>query len=289
MKKLSVLFSTILLVAGLSTSAHAIPGASFVPFGSDTAIAANDDGFSGTFALNTPITFFGEAETFASVNNNGNITFDGTLSTFTPFAFPGSREIVAPYFGDVDTRGIGSGLVYYGQRDAGHADLTGISSVVNSAGFGGTYTGTYALVATWDHVGYFGSHTDLLNTFQAVVTTDGVDTFAIFNYLDDGMFWETGDASGGSGGFGGTEATAGFDAGNSIDFATIPGSFAPGIAKALEDGSNIGVAGQWVFRINDGEIIGGQNPGENVVPEPATMALFGTGLVGAFVRRRKRA
>ena len=42
------------------------------------------------------------------VNNNGVLSFDTPVSQFTPQSFPlgDGRMIVAPYWGDVDTRGI---------------------------------------------------------------------------------------------------------------------------------------------------------------------------------------
>ena len=149
----------------------------------------------------------------------------------------------------------GDGLddVYFSER-TNQTDLGVISTIVNQA-FGGAFTATSAFVATWDHVGYFSSHIDKLNTFQVVLTTDGVQSFVIFHYLDNGMQWEAGDADGGVGGFipiggTGTSATAGFDAGDNVNFSTIPGSLMPGISTLLHNGSNVSVPGQWVFQVN---------------------------------------
>ena len=96
--------------------------------------------------------------------------------------------MIAPFFADVDTRGELSGVVHLNQ-------------VVSNQ-----------TVVTWDHVGYFGAH-DLLNTFQLIVR--GPD-YAVpvgegqIGFYWNTMGWETGDASGGSGGFGGTPAAVGF-------------------------------------------------------------------------------
>ena len=51
------------------------------------------------------------------------------------------------------------------------------------------------------------------NTFQSVMITDGECSFVTYLYADGLIQWTTGDASGGSGGLGGTPAQAGFDAG----------------------------------------------------------------------------
>jgi len=68
-------------------------------------------------------------------------------------------------------------------------------------------------------------------------------------YLDDGLQWTTGDASGGEGGFGGTPAQAGFDAGNGVDFTVLNGSFTEYVVN-LDKISNIGVPGVFVFQVN---------------------------------------
>lgn len=49
--------------------------------------------------------FLGQNCSQLRVNNNDNVTFDGPLSTFTPFPLPTtSIPIIAPFFADVDTR-----------------------------------------------------------------------------------------------------------------------------------------------------------------------------------------
>src|SRR5437660_377895 len=79
-------------------------------------LAANDDGSTGLELIGFTINFFGKVRSAAYVNNNGNITFDSPLATYTPFGLSKTeREIIAPFFSDVDTRGAGSRLVTFGQ------------------------------------------------------------------------------------------------------------------------------------------------------------------------------
>src|SRR3954471_7454440 len=78
-------------------------------------LAANDDGSTG--AVPVPFTgdFFGLEFSTVYVNNNGNVTLNGPLSTFTPFGLLStSQPIIAPFFADVDTRNAGSDVVTYG-------------------------------------------------------------------------------------------------------------------------------------------------------------------------------
>ena len=161
-----------------------------------TSIPRNDDGsFPSAVPLGFTVNFFGVTDNAVFVNNNGNVTFGGTLSTFTPEGLAASPlRIIAPFWADVDTRAAGSALVTFG-RD--------------------TVNGRRAFGVNYVNVGYFGSHDDKLNSFQLVLINRsdlGEGNFDIeFNY--DRILWETGDASGGSGGLGGTSASAGYSNG----------------------------------------------------------------------------
>ena len=75
----------------------------------------------------------------------------------------------------------------------------------------------------------------------------------IFLYADKRIQWTTGDSSGGSNGLGGNEAVAGIDAGDGINFITIPGSLTPSIINITQT-SNVGIPGIWMFKVNEGNI-----------------------------------
>jgi Nidogen-like len=157
---------------------------------------ANDDGSVPNVPLGFSINFGGSIYDKTNLNNNGNITFQNTLSTYTPFDFTATGEsIIAPYLADVDTRGEGSGVVTYGTGEEGS---------------------TKYFCVDWVNVGYYGEHTDKLNSFQLLLTqtpseATGDNFTMTFNY--DKIQWETGDASGGSEGFGGTPAAVGYSDG----------------------------------------------------------------------------
>ena len=92
------------------------------------------------------------------------------------------------------------------------------------------------------------------NTFQCVLITNGRKSFVIFNYADGEIQWITGDASGGLGGFGGTPAQAGFNAGDGLRFANVPGSQTAEIVN-IDSTSNVNRPGVWIFRADEEEIV----------------------------------
>lgn len=144
-----------------------------------SSLARNDDGSTDQLSLGFNIDLWGSTYSQLYANNNGNVTFDGPLWTFTPFDLTStSTKIIAPFFGHVDTRDSGSGLLRYGS---------------------GTVNGRQAFGVTWDGVGYYSSNSDKLNKFQLVLIErhdTGAGNFDIeFSY--DQIQWESGNASGG--------------------------------------------------------------------------------------------
>lgn len=214
-------------------------------------LSPNDDGSSNmidlTAAFPGGLEFFGRRHTLAYVNTNGNITFQGPLSTFTPTAFPvADRPTIAPYWADVDIRGA-SCSGFGGGLGCANPTTNGVWWHVEPG----------RMVITWDHVGFFSCDDSNQMTFQLILTESrycGIagDFDVEFRYTQ--CEWETGDASGGTGGFGGTPAQVGFDAGNLTDFVSIMGSRLDGISRVVCDGSNVGEPGIWRFRIRRGVV-----------------------------------
>jgi hypothetical protein len=209
------------------------------------SVPRNDDGSSPRVPLGFALNFFGRVRTEGFVNNNGNITFDEALSTYTPFGLTAAkREIIAPFFADVDTRNELSKLVTYGR-----------TRVNGRPAFGANYV----------DVGYFSSHADKLNRFQVVIierSDTGDGNFDIeFNY--ERIAWETGDASGGTAGFGGTPAIAGYSngSGDAGTYFELQGSALS--TQFLDNGRhalvrqrrNSDVSGRLVFRGRQGKIL----------------------------------
>jgi MYXO-CTERM domain-containing protein len=219
-------------------------------YGTD-CLSTNDDGSSDlidlTAAFPGGLEFFGIRHTTGYVNTNGNITFAGPLATFTPTAFPVAEQpMIAPYWADVDIRGAAcSG--FGGDRGCASPTTNGVWWHLEPG----------RMVVTWDRVGFFMCDDSRQMTFQLILNEArycGIagDFDVEFRYTQ--CEWETGDASDGVGGFGGTPAQVGFDAGNLADFVSIMGSRMDGISRVVCDGSNVGEPGVWRFRIRRGVI-----------------------------------
>jgi hypothetical protein len=236
------------------------------------SIPANDDGSSLQTNLGFAVNINGTSYSSVYVNNNGNITFAAPLDTYTPTGITtSSRPIIAPFWADVDTRGTSSNLTRYSS---------------------GTLNGANVFGVNWIGVGYFNSQSDKLNSFQLILTDRGAGNFSIeFNY--DQILWETGGASQGVNGFGGSPARVGYTIGTGAA-VELAGS---GITRAFLDsgpsgtrliGNSIGssVLGRYIFNAQGGVITPSEPP--TGVPLPGSLALLGLGLIGMRLRQRTK-
>ena len=102
------------------------------------------------------------------MNTNGVLSFRSSFANLPLISFPLVDPLefdsifIAPYLGDVDTRGAGE-IYYRGSTDSGVIDSVqenvGRFFSEESRGF----VPSYAFVATWDRVGSFSNNTAEVN------------------------------------------------------------------------------------------------------------------------------
>ena len=95
------------------------------------------------------------------------------------------------------------------------------------------------------------------------MATNGSQSYAIFNYLDNGIQWSSADSTGGVNGLGASRVQVGFNGGDGVHFFSRPETQSDSILL-LDDNSNVCVPGKYVFRI-DGETV---QPGRCVNIKP---------------------
>ncbi|MDP3274262.1 MAG: nidogen-like domain-containing protein [Deltaproteobacteria bacterium] len=234
-------------------------------------LSPNDDSSSRSIDLRAAfpmgLRFFTSTHTSMVVNTNGNITFSGAVSRYTPSAFPvASQPMIAPFWADVDLR---TGSSCTPETDGG-GDGTGACRNPSDNGVWWNLEPGRVTV-TWHRVGYYKCHTDRRMNFQLLLTDASVcggeagdfDVEFRYNLCD----WHTGDQSGGAGGlcappppppFPPTRcvpAQAGFDAGDTRNFVSIMNSMTEAISSTLCRRSNVGDPGVWRFQIRRGAVL----------------------------------
>ncbi|CAG0924040.1 unnamed protein product [Notodromas monacha] len=133
----------------------------------------------------------------------------------------------------------------------------------------------HAFIVTWKNVTFNGGQQPraqyVTNTFQAVIATDEVMTYAIMNY--EHLGWTTHTGAGGStdDGQGGTPAFVGFNAGNGTRaYEYLPYSQRMQIRDLPSYGGANGKLGRHIFRIDEHIFPGSCNPD----PQRTNLPLF---------------
>ncbi|XP_065894702.1 sushi, nidogen and EGF-like domain-containing protein 1 [Dysidea avara] len=206
------------------------------PFGtaqSDARLPPLDDGSSSAITLIRSFRFYGPASSTAYVNSNGVVSLDRSFTSFSPRSLPlnGTDKIIAPYWDDVDTRGIGN--IYYRQTTDPSLLARATSEIRVASPMSEPLSNLF--IATWDAVGSFPRGTNMTNTFQCILAYSAVESFVIFLYDDGGIEWGRG--------------LAGINAGNRVSSVTIPGSRTVNILN-IDQTTNIGIPGVWVFQVD---------------------------------------
>ncbi|PIO34376.1 hypothetical protein AB205_0044100 [Aquarana catesbeiana] len=216
------------------------------PYGSpiDNINPKIDDGGSSEIFPSRDIPLFGRNYSYLYVNNNGLLSFTSPISQFTPQALPVAfgNPFLAIFWTDLDNRLAGD--IYY-RESTDPSLLSRATSDIRTYFHAMDFTAQWVFVATWHRVAYYGSSTNKVNTFQAVLSTDGNQTFLLYNYED--IQWPSIYAN--ESYPYGPLALAGLNSGYDTGYYTIPGSLSLGIAN-LANTSNVNFTGRWAFRVD---------------------------------------
>ncbi|XP_069802885.1 sushi, nidogen and EGF-like domain-containing protein 1 [Dendropsophus ebraccatus] len=239
------LAASILLLETSSASAMYLYGT----VNNDTVMAKADDSASPVITLPSSITLFGNVTSSIYVSTNGLLSFKTPITTFTPKDLPvvDGNPFLAPFWADINTNIAGN--IYY-RQSTDSTLLSQATTDIRSYFSLPSFSATWLFIATWDGVAYYGSSatSSTVNTFQAVLCSDGSLTFIMFNY--GLLLWTTGTSSGGDNkGSGGTAALAGVNSGHKYGYYKLPGSLSSSIIS-LDSTSNVNVPGRWVIRVD---------------------------------------
>uniref|UniRef100_A0A5S6QR44 AMOP domain-containing protein n=1 Tax=Trichuris muris TaxID=70415 RepID=A0A5S6QR44_TRIMR len=128
------------------------------------------------------------------------------------------------------------------------------------------YTADYALIVTWERMGYGGQPKFLRldeyneikkwqNTYQMVITTDEHRSYVLLNYAN--INYTSSTSAGALSGRGGKQsAIVGFNGGNGTGFYEFPYS-ARGNSYKLADFGSTQVKGRWIAKVDESIIYGG--------------------------------
>ncbi|PIO32807.1 hypothetical protein AB205_0165870 [Aquarana catesbeiana] len=238
------------------------------PYGSAIDIISPkiDDGGSPIIFASRDIPLFGRTYPYLYVNNNGLLSFASPISQYVPQALPVAygNPFLAIFWADVNNALAGD--IYY-RESIDPSLLSRATSDIRTYFHAVNFTAQWVFVATWHRVAYFGSLTNKVNTFQAVLSTDGNQTFLLYNYAD--IQWPSIQANGSYPD--GPLALAGLNSGYNTGYYTFPGSLTPFIAS-LSSTSNVNVTGRWAFKVDQlhPEDVNGSIENENSMDTPLT-------------------
>uniref|UniRef100_A0A3B4DXX7 Nidogen 2a (osteonidogen) n=1 Tax=Pygocentrus nattereri TaxID=42514 RepID=A0A3B4DXX7_PYGNA len=161
------------------------------PLNGDLTLPEGDDETSKVMTLTKPMYFYETAFSNLYVATNGIIsTQDLPMEKqYVDDGFPTEFPVIAPFLADIDTSN-GKGAIYYRQTEAPGV-LNRVAAEVQRGFPGSQFTPTHAVIATWENVAAYeevSRSSELrVNTFQAVVAYDEVNTYALFLYPEDGL------------------------------------------------------------------------------------------------------
>ncbi|KAH1019720.1 hypothetical protein HUJ04_009502 [Dendroctonus ponderosae] len=208
-----------------------------------------NDVSSDEIPLQVAVKFYGLPYKSIYVNSNGFLSFQTEIPHFINMEFPLDYPIIAPFYSNVDTSA--AGTVSYYETQNPHLLNRATENVHENFLDDVDFEARSLFIATWNRVGYFNQQSDKLNTYQVVLISDGSSSYVEFLYPQDGLQWiqGTGDESG----LPDARAQVGFLSPDGKKH-TLPGSATEQVSD-LEKWSNIGLTGQFLYKISGKEIV----------------------------------
>ncbi|XP_066245508.1 nidogen [Euwallacea similis] len=208
-----------------------------------------DDVSSEEIQLQVPVVFYGVSYKAIFVNSNGFLSFQTEIPHFINMQFPLEYPIIAPFYSNVDITTAGT-IAYYETQDPAllHRATENVHEYFLEYS---EFQARSLFIATWNGVGYFNRKANKVNTYQVVLITDGRESFAEFLYPENGIQWIQG--SGDESGLPDARAQVGFLSSEGKEH-TLPGSATEHV-RNLEKWTNMGLPGQFIFKISDEDIV----------------------------------
>ncbi|RNA04010.1 nidogen and EGF-like domain-containing 1 isoform X2, partial [Brachionus plicatilis] len=215
------------------------------PYGAnfgDIELPAQDNGLSVEIPLEFPFIFFQDNYTSLFVGYNGLIVLkDGPNADFED-PFPNEEAIViAPFMADINIERNGS--IYYrilNETDKGFLFLLS-ELAISYSDEDPDFLAKEALIVTYDNVAPLSGASSLVNTFQAILLSDGQTSYVLFFYQD--LNWQESTRVGFISGY---EKFSTFIS-RSVFF--LPGSSTQDVLN-LVNNSNVRLNGAWIYKVS---------------------------------------
>ncbi|XP_071797065.1 adhesion G-protein coupled receptor G7-like isoform X2 [Asterias amurensis] len=231
------------------------------PFGvGDASVTRTLDIFSDVITPPMPVPFFGQSFSSLFVSVKGLISFGEGTTVFMPETFPWDIPILAAFWSDIDITTTGN-VMYrpYVRTSDSEVIFDRGEAVVRQGSDQFGFRASWMLIATWYEVpAYRTSDITITNTFQAVLLTDGAQSFVIYNYKEirwgiapDQREW----------------AQVGYNAGDNVTYHSVAGSLTDDIVN-INERTNIGTRGRWLFHLSNSTILG--CPDDVILPTRST-------------------
>ncbi len=189
----------------------------FGPGAGDSILSKADDSTFGPLSISQTIPYLGSSYSNYYININGYIKFSTSFS-----------KQIYPYNTDLDTRYTGN--IFYRRLNATH--LNNVKTDINA--INSTFTPTSGMVVTWYQVPKYGSQSNIYYTFQAVLVSNGINTYLMYNYDNQSITWSL------------TET--GFDSGR--EYSGDYNLFSGNSSIILSNASNVNIKGKWIFKVD---------------------------------------